>query len=63
MNQWREEMEARTHKFAVDVIHFVEKIPTRLETRRLKDQLLTKRKSGSTSHMMQDSAPAQNCAD
>ena len=40
MNQWREEMKARTHKFAVDVIHFVETIPDRLESRRLKDQLV-----------------------
>ena len=40
MNQWREEMKARAHKFAVDVIHFVKTIPDGSETRRLKDQLV-----------------------
>ena len=40
MNQWREQMKARTHKFAIDVITFVKTLPDRIETRRLKDQLV-----------------------
>ena len=40
MNQWREEMKVRTHKFAVDVINFVKTLPDRSEIRRLKDQLV-----------------------
>jgi four helix bundle protein len=40
MNQWREEMKARTHAFAVSVIEFVRTIPDSTETRRLKDQLV-----------------------
>ena len=39
MNKWREEMKQRTHTFAVDVIRFVQGIPDRSDTRRLKDQL------------------------
>jgi hypothetical protein len=37
-NQWREDMKKRTHAFAVD--RFVQEIPDRSETRRLKDQLV-----------------------
>ena len=40
MNQWREQMKARTHEFAVGVIHFVRTIPDRTDTRRPKDQLV-----------------------
>jgi four helix bundle protein len=40
MNAWREEMKARTHTFAVDVMNFVGALPDRVETRRLKDQLV-----------------------
>jgi len=40
MNQWREEMKSRTHRFAVDVINFLKELPDRAETRRIKDQLL-----------------------
>ena len=40
MNQWREEMKARTHTFAVDVITFVRTLPDRSDTYRLKDQLV-----------------------
>jgi four helix bundle protein len=40
MNQWREEMKRRTHAFAVDVVQFVQRIPDRSDTRRLKDQLV-----------------------
>jgi four helix bundle protein len=40
MNQWREEMKARTHAFAVAAIALLQAIPDRTETRRLKDQLL-----------------------
>jgi four helix bundle protein len=40
MNQWREEMKARTHAFAVAVIEFVKAMPDRTENRRVKDQLL-----------------------
>jgi four helix bundle protein len=39
MNQWREEMKARTHKFSVDVILLLQTIPERTDTRRVKDQL------------------------
>ena len=39
MNQWREEMKARTHRFSVDVILFLDSIPDRPSTTRLKDQL------------------------
>ena len=40
MNQWREDMKKRTHAFAVDVVRFVQGIPDRSDTRRLKDQLV-----------------------
>ena len=40
MNQWREAMKQRTHTFAVNVIRFVQRIPDRQDTRRLKDQLV-----------------------
>src|SRR4249920_785824 len=40
MNQWREDMKRRTHAFAVDVVRFVQGIPDRSDTRRLKDQLV-----------------------
>ncbi len=40
MNQWREDMKKRTHTFAVDVVRFVQDIPDRSDTRRLKDQLV-----------------------
>jgi len=40
MNQWREDMKKRTHAFAVDIIRFVQQIPDRSDTRRLKDQLV-----------------------
>src|SRR5258708_3565424 len=40
MNQWREDMKKRTHTFAVDVVRFVQEIPDRSDTRRLKDQLV-----------------------
>lgn len=40
MNQWREEMKQRTHAFAVSVVRFVQGIPDRSDTRRLKDQLV-----------------------
>ena len=40
MNQWREDMKKRTHAFAVDVVRFVQEIPDRPDTRRLKDQLV-----------------------
>src|SRR4029453_14833 len=40
MNQWREEMKARTHKFAVDVIVFTRTIEDGPETRRIKDPLV-----------------------
>ena len=40
MNQWREEMKQRTHTFAVNVVRFVQSIPDRSDTRRLKDQLV-----------------------
>ena len=39
MNQWREEMKDRTHKFGVDVILLLQTIPDRTDTRRVKDQL------------------------
>ena len=39
MNQWREEMKARTHKFSVDVLLLLQTIPERTDTRRVKDQL------------------------
>jgi four helix bundle protein len=39
MNQWREGMKARTHRFSVDVILLLQTIPDRTDTRRLKDQL------------------------
>ena len=39
MNQWREEMKERTHKFGVDVILLLQTIPDRTDTRRVKDQL------------------------
>ena len=39
MNQWREEMKARTHKFSVAVILLLPQIPDATETRRVKDQL------------------------
>src|SRR5205814_2969589 len=39
MNQWREEMKERTHKFSVDVILLLQTIPDRTDTRRVKDQL------------------------
>ena len=39
MNQWREEMKARTHEFSVAVILLLHTIPDRSETRRVKDQL------------------------
>jgi len=39
MNQWREGMKARTHRFAVDVMRLLRGIPDRTDTRRLKDQL------------------------
>jgi four helix bundle protein len=40
MNQWREQMKVRTHKFAVDVITFVKTLPDRTETHRLRDRLV-----------------------
>jgi|SRR6185295_5093117 len=40
MNQWREEMKARTHAFAVAVLDFVQTLADRSESRRLKDQLV-----------------------
>jgi len=40
MNQWREEMKARTHAFAVAVVGFVQTLVDRCESRRLKDQLV-----------------------
>jgi four helix bundle protein len=40
MNPWGEELKARTHRFAVDVIAFVRSLPETLETRRLRDQLI-----------------------
>jgi four helix bundle protein len=40
MSQWREQMKARTHEFAIGVIAFVKTVPDRSETRRLKDQLV-----------------------
>ena len=40
MNQWREQMKARTHAFAIGVIAFVKALPDGSETRRLKDQLV-----------------------
>ena len=40
MNQWREEMKARTHTFAVCAIRLLRTIPDRTDTRRIKDQLL-----------------------
>src|SRR5262249_44888870 len=40
MNQWREEMRARTHAFAVAVVAFLERIPDGSTTKRLKDQLV-----------------------
>jgi four helix bundle protein len=39
MNQWREEMKARTHAFAVGVVILLDAIPDRAATLRLKDQL------------------------
>jgi len=39
MNQWREEMKARTHRFSVDIIAFLDTIPDRASTTRVKDQL------------------------
>ena len=39
MNQWREEMKARAHKFSVEVILLLQSIPDRTDTRRVKDQL------------------------
>jgi four helix bundle protein len=39
MNQWREEMKARTHRFSVAVILLLQTIPDRTDTRRVKDQL------------------------
>jgi len=39
MNQWREEMKARTHEFSVGVILLLQTIPERTDTRRVKDQL------------------------
>jgi four helix bundle protein len=40
MNPWAEEMKARVHQFMLDVIRFVQTIPDRTDTRRLKDQLI-----------------------
>ncbi|HMD33458.1 MAG TPA: four helix bundle protein [Vicinamibacterales bacterium] len=40
MNAWGEELKARTHKFAVDVIAFVRTLPGSIETRRIRDQLI-----------------------
>jgi four helix bundle protein len=40
MNQWREQMKARTHTFAIGVIAFVKTLPDGSQTRRLKDQLV-----------------------
>jgi four helix bundle protein len=40
MNQWREEMKARTHAFSVAVVAFLERIPDLTTTKRLKDQML-----------------------
>jgi len=40
MNQWREEMKARTHAFAVAVVDFVHTLSDRSEIRRLRDQLV-----------------------
>jgi len=40
MNQWREEMKARTHRFVVDTVNLVKTLPDRIENRRLKDQLV-----------------------
>ena len=39
MNQWREEMKMRTHKFSVDVLRLLQTIPESTETRRVKDRL------------------------
>jgi len=39
MNEWREAMKARTHRFSVDVIRLLQTIPDRTDTRRVKDQL------------------------
>jgi four helix bundle protein len=39
VNQWREDMKARTHKFSVAVILLLQAIPERTDTRRVKDQL------------------------
>jgi four helix bundle protein len=39
MNQWREQMKARTHAFSVDVVAFLQSIEDRTDTERLKDQL------------------------
>ena len=39
MNQWREDMKTRTHKFSVDVILLLQSIQERTDTRRVKDQL------------------------
>jgi|SRR5690349_11041378 len=39
MNQWREEMKVRTHRFWVDVLQLLDTIPDGPKTRRLKDQL------------------------
>jgi four helix bundle protein len=40
MNQWREDMKARTHSFAVDVVAFVDTMADNSKTRRFKDQLV-----------------------
>src|SRR4051812_16717198 len=40
MNQWREGMKARTHRFTVDVLRLRRGIPERTDTRRVKDQLV-----------------------
>ncbi len=40
MNQWREQMKARTHQFAVSVIVFVNTLPDGPQMDRLKDQLI-----------------------
>lgn len=39
MNQWREQIQTRTHKFVVDVILLLQAIPDRSDTRQVKDQL------------------------
>jgi len=39
MNQWREAMKARTHRFSVDALLLLQTIPDRSDTRRVKDQL------------------------